>query len=512
MRDLGDSQLVLDTSAAGKYEEGHMKSTGSRHDGAPATRGKSGLTVQIKMFGPDQPTLDAVTKRVLQLAAVRKCLKDTRHRLLSVVAADPDPGVKPTRAPSPPNRFRVTLYDYTNRRTLFVDGRVGAPARVEVSESACQPLPSRDEFDEAVTIVARDSELGPSLSKGRLRPYRPMPPLLRSESADGYGERTLAVGLLPAEGERGHEIVGVNMIRQTLVRFDRNAPLTAQAHRSICGVPNAGQATTRHTAGQVWVTVRQGSATLWKFLVVRPAASSGTNGSGVELRFVDYRGKRVLYRAHVPILNVKYDGNACGPYRDWQNEEGMLQATGTDVAPGFRLCPAPARTILDTGSDTGNFLGTAIYVRGQEVVLVSEMEAGWYRYISEWRLHANGTIRPRFGFSAVSSSCVCTTHHHHAYWRLDFDIRTAGNNRVREFNDPPLIGSSKWHDKHFEISRPRDPARKRKWRVENDATGEGYEVIPGPTDGVATASPDWPFPRGTCGCSVIAGLKPMTGR
>ena len=233
---------------------------------------------------------------------------------------------------------------------------------------------------------------------------------------------------------------------------------------------------------------------------------------------MDYRGKRVLYRAHVPILNVNYDPTAqrpqgaCGPYLDWQNQEGMIQATGTDVAPGFRLCPTPAKTILDTGSDIGNFLGTAIYVQGQEVVLVSEMEAGWYRYISEWRLHANGTIRPRFGFSAVSNSCVCTRHHHHSYWRFNFDIRTAGNNRVREFNDQPLIGSSKWHDKNFEIRRPRDPARKRKWRVENTVTGEGYEVIPGPNDGVATASPDWPFPVGDVGSSAIAGAKLTTGR
>jgi len=52
---------------------------------------------------------------------------------------------------------------------------------------------------------------------------------------------------------------------------------------------------------------------------------------------VDYKGKRVLYRGHVPILNVKYDGDACGPYRDWQNEESMIQApAGNDVAPGFR--------------------------------------------------------------------------------------------------------------------------------------------------------------------------------
>ena len=158
--------------------------------------------------------------------------------------------------------------------------------------------------------------------------------------------------------------------------------------------------TVNNVAGSVWVTVTQGGSTVWKFLVVRPAASSGTNGSGIELRYVDYRGKRLLYRAHVPILNVQYD-RACGPYRDWQNQEGMLQAVGTDVAPGFRLCTAPATTILDTGSDTGNYLGVAIYLQGQEVVLVSEMQAGWYRYISMWRLHTDGTIRPRFGFSAV---------------------------------------------------------------------------------------------------------------
>ena len=30
----------------------------------------------------------------------------------------------------------------------------------------------------------------------------------------------------------------------------------------------------------------------------------------------------------------------------------------------------------------------------------------------------------------------------------------------------------------------------------NAATGEGYDIIPGADDGVATASPDWPFPKG----------------
>lgn len=454
------------------------------------------LNVKITPFGPSQAALDKIAHELLALSEVKKNLQKTRHRLLSIAALEPEAELKRNRTPATPSRFRATIYDYTNNRTLLIEGRLAQPRKVAIADSASQPLPTQEEFEEAVKMLARHEQLGAAIREQRLQPYPPMPPLLGEPLPDGRIERTIAVGLLPTQGDQHHEIVGVNMSRRTIIRFENHAPATAQAHNPICGISNANQSTVSNVAGQVWITVKQGSTTLWKFLVVRPAASSGTNGSGVELRFVDYRGKRVLYRAHVPILNVKYDGNACGPYRDWQNQEGMIQATGTDVAPGFRLCPSPAQTILDTGSDTGNFLGTAIYVQGQEVVLVNEMQAGWYRYVSEWRLHANGTIRPRFGFSAVSSSCVCNVHHHHAYWRLDFDIRTAGNNRVREFNKPPLVGFSNWHNKNYEIRRPRDPARNRKWRVENAASGEGYDIIPGPDDGVATAAPDWPFPKG----------------
>ena len=368
--------------------------------------------------------------------------------------------------------------------------------RSHVSESARQPRPNRAEFDAAVAIAARDPALGPAIRDTRLRPYRPMPPLVRVDLSDGRTDRVVAVGLLPTAEGLQHEIVGVSMRRRAVIRFDEMAPAGAVAIASTCGLPNANQPTDSSSPGQAWVTVSQGGTVLWRFLVVRPAASSGAFGSGVELRFVDYRGKRVLYRAHVPILNVKYDDDACGPYRDWQNEEGMFQATGADVGSGFRLCGTPAQTILASGSDTGNFNGVAVYLQGQEVVLVSEMEAGWYRYVSEWRLHVNGSIRPRFGFSAVEDSCVCTIHHHHVYWRLDFDIRTASRNVVLEHNVPRIFGRSAWHTLNFETQRFRDPARHRTWRVKNSVSGEAYDIIPGPDDGAATASPDWPFPRG----------------
>jgi hypothetical protein len=469
--------------------------------GAKATKHAKSEDINLKIqpFGPTPDQLTALAPRLTAHPPVKKLLAKTRHRLLGIALVHPVEDTKPAK-PRPPQQFRATFFDYTNNRSIIAIGSLRTPEKLDVTESGSQPLPNQDEFDEAAALAMAHEELARAVREHSLRPYRPMPPLIIEELPDGTVERTVAVGLRPREGMRGHEIVGVNMVRRTILRFEQSergrAPRTSAAHNPICGQPDANQAVATSTAGSVWVTVTQGGTTLWKFLVVRPAASSGTNGSGVELRYVDYRGKRLLYRAHVPILNVKYDGNACGPYRDWQNMEGMIQATGVDVAPGFRLCNTPATTILDTGSDTGNHLGVAIYVQGQEVVLVSEMEAGWYRYISMWRLHTDGTIRPRFGFSAVQSSCVCNVHHHHAYWRLDFDIRTPSNNIVREFNDPILVGTSNWHDKNFEIRRPRDPSRKRKWRVENKSTGEAYDIVPGASDGVAATEPDAPFPRG----------------
>ena len=452
--------------------------------------------ITVEPRGPSAEEYARLREQILEHAAVREALGDGRYVFLSLSIDEPLTESKARRS-LPLDRFLAVIYDYTHNRTLRVSGLLRNIDALRVEAFGDQPLPSAEEFELAVSVLRQDGELGPLLQEQLVTAYPAMPALLDVETPDGRVERTLAVGLLPRDDRMQHEIVGVNMIQQRVIRFPEGAPPGTSATHGLCGVVlDAGQAMTRSAAGQVWVNVWQGGRRLWRFLAVRPAASSGTRGSGVELRYVDYLGKRVLYRAHVPILNVRYDFDACGPYRDWQNEEGMINANGVDVAPGFRLCNAPATTVLDTGTDTGNFLGVGIYVQGQEVVLVSEMQAAWYRYVSEWRLHADGTIRPRFGFAAVQDSCVCNRHHHHAYWRFDFDINTPGNNSVSEFNDPPIIGGSNWHTKQYEIKRPRDPARSRKWRVVDAASGAGYEIVPSVDDGLATQSPDWPFPQG----------------
>jgi hypothetical protein len=384
-----------------------------------------------------------------------------------------------------PTPVQATVYDYTNERALVIE----TGDKVAMRETVQQPLPTQDELRAAERRLRADPKLGAALKDKRLRTYRPMPPLVLDELPDGRVERTVTLGVRPANGRRGrHEIVGVKLATGDVVRFEGGAPGGGLAEDAQCGVNDALQPTTpQGTPGRAKVTVSRGGEVLWTFVAVRPSASSGTNGSGVELRQLAYRGKQVLRRAHVPILNVRYRNDACGPFRDWQWEEDRFKANGANVAPGFKLCPNKAETILESGQDQGNFRGVAIYVDGEEVVVVSELQAGWYRYISRWRLHANGEIRPRFGFGAVENSCVCNKHFHHAYWRFDFDIAGAGHNEVGEFNDPPLSGPDKWHTLTHEIRRKRDKPRKRRWRVRNTQTGESYSLIPGEGDGKADA-------------------------
>lgn len=462
---------------------------------------KSGeIEVLVEPFGPTEKLVGRITSAIQKSKRVLDELGESKFRLMGVSFPE---GIKKQKGPATfkdDSRFEAVIYDYTNNRTLDVSGSVSSPTSWTIAESSRQPPPTREEFEEAVGVLKESEEFGLSLRSSDLVAVAPMPPVLVEELEDGRTRRFVGVHLLGDRGNRTIEILGVDLVGRKLLRFPERVPAGSNPGSfGTCGVPAAaGQKTAnKNTQGQVRVTIKQGGKTIWNFVAIRPAASSGTNGSGIELQFVDLRGKRMLYRAHVPILNVKYDGDKCGPYRDWQWQEGQIQASGTPVGnTGFLLCQGAAKTIMDSGSDTGTFLGTGIYIDGSEVVFVSEMEAGWYRYVSEWRFHVEGTLKPRFGFAAVQNSCVCNVHHHHVYWRFDFDILTATGNRTEEFNNPPLSGSNSWHQKLFEISRARDPSRNRHWRVTNVAKGLGVEIIPGPDDGVASQQPDAPFGRG----------------
>lgn len=431
------------------------------------------VTVTVTPVSPSQAQVNSVINAIKALPSVTKFLNGTENRLISIEYPDSQ------RLSVDQQKLRATFYDYTKNRPVVVDTTINNTSLTTVALGTTQPLPSSEEFDAAAAIIQKNPNFS-DLFKSGATVYRTMPPLA-SESLTT--ERTLTVGILTPGTATPNQIVAVNMITKAVTTFIKNAPPTAKALEAVCGSTNAGQGTTsRGTAGQFNLTISVSGTPIWQMLVIRPSASSGTRASGVELRDVTYLGKPILKRAHVPILNVQYDNNACGPYRDWQWQEGMFTANGTDVASGVRLCTSAPQTVIESHNDTGNFRGVAIYQdpNNNEVSIVSEMEAGWYRYISRWEFSPAGVMRSRFGFDGISNSCICNAHHHHAYWRLDFDIASAGKNRFTQFDTrsffTPLLTESKAY---------RDYIRGRYWTVENLASGEMVTVQPGPNDGVA---------------------------
>src|SRR2546426_551292 len=216
------------------------------------------LALKFEPRGPDPARISTVSRALADHPAVQEFLAKTRNRLLTFELVEPEPEAKSARPSPPPHLFRATFYDYTNNRTIFVDGDLNQPKRVKVSESSFQPLPSNEEFDAAVKLLLKDPNFGPTIRENQHQPYRAMPPIVEVESPDGRLERTIAVGLLPVKPGIPHEIVGVNLIRQTVVRFDERAPRASAAHNPICGISYIQQSTAnRGDAGQVWVTVSQ---------------------------------------------------------------------------------------------------------------------------------------------------------------------------------------------------------------------------------------------------------------
>lgn len=437
---------------------------------------QEGHTITITPWGPTQEIVDAAKARVVSNPGLITLLKGAEYRMLSFQLIDSSKG-----DPQPADSFKATIFDYSNNRAFSCSGRFDG-ADVQIEALVDQPNPDSAEFDAAVDVVAQDKKIGAAIKAGELQPYRPMPPLVYSDNPVGSVNRTVAVGLMPRSVNFQNRIVGVDMVQKKVVQFEGNAPQAAIASPAACGLrdDSGHSASGRGLTGQAEIVISRAGVEIWRFIVVRPSASSGTKASAVELLNVNYRGKRVLTQAHVPILNVQYDKNLCGPYRDWQYDEGFFTANGTSV-PGtggsIRMCTGPPQTILESGSDNGNFQGVAIYDNKEEVVVVSELEASWYRYISRWTFTDSGVIKPRFGFGAVQNSCVCHIHTHHIYWRLDFDVSTAANNTV--------INNKPGGDQAVKIEGmlPRIDRLNHTWTIFNTLSNESVVLRPGPWDG-----------------------------
>ena len=375
--------------------------------------------------------------------------------------------------------YDVSIFNYTDAKMLRMTGPVDFLKDPKISPSIDDVAASPEEFEEAVNLLTKNSEFSSGLITGDMTAYEPMPStIVTAEVLRGLGgPRLIGVGIRSNTDPTVNEIVGVDLSSMKIVRFPEKAPPTSLATEAVCGFPNAGQAVTgKGRAGSAEISITDQNGPLWNFIVIRPSASSGAKGSGLEIRDVYYKGKLVLSRAHTPILNVQYGGNMCGPYRDWAYAENYFNAVGIDEAPGIRIASQKPTTIFDTGIDRGNFRGVAIHQTEDKVTLVTEISAGWYRYASYFELYNNGEIRPIFQFSAVRNSCVCYTHHHHVYWRFDFNLN--GKMNSAQVSNGELFRPI---TKETIFSKN---SQTKSWRILN-SDQEGYDITPGDHDGAA---------------------------
>ena len=426
-------------------------------------------------------------------------LTAARERLSSRFAGKrfPDVRIISLRPRSHDPRFDATIYDYTVERAFEIvvdaDGK-----ELERHPSPGQPHRTRAERDDAAAIVREDAAFKQAIASGTLDVYEAMPPV----TVDADGRRLVNVGVA-TPGVSGpfvehNEVVSVHIPTATILRHASGAPDTSRAVLGACGPPNTGCSADEGSCAFYQIQWPAADP-VWKLNVRHPDCTQSVQdqGTGLELTDVYYKGRLILKRAEVPVLNVKYDADLCGPYRDWLDAEDCFWAPGTDVpsqGSGIRVTSATPSTLCETNVDDGNFRGVAISDQGTSLWLMTESNAGWYRYVMEWRLHLDGTIEPIFGFGATLNSCTCNEHYHHAYWRFEWAVDAV----ISGGTDNPATGICT-----LERRRPgqaiydpittegtflRSPTG---WdtdyfRVKNPQTGNGYLIQPGHFDGHAT--------------------------
>lgn len=339
------------------------------------------------------------------------------------------------REPDAHAPFEATVFDPAGNRAVRVRGRLDRPHELEVRPSGVRPTPSRAELREAAAVLR--AQPGFPTGDGVLL-YRPMPPLADVHRPDGTVTRRPTLGVYDPHGSPRHRVVAVDLAARTVgwepggVDAPTDADCEGRLPVPVDALDDPGG------PARVRVRVVRGGVELWDLVVVRPRDSEPQalgKGSGVELRQVRHRGRLVLSRAHVPILNVRYDDSVS--FRSWRTPRRA--STPSARTPGSRV----PGVHLAAGDDPrgrrgrgnlqgGNFQGVALHYESGELRIVSEVEAGWYRYVSDWRLRDDGVIKPRFGFAGTRNPMTCKRHQHHVYWRLDFDIEGEGSEVVTQ--------------------------------------------------------------------------------
>ncbi|MFF4750279.1 copper amine oxidase [Streptomyces sp. NPDC002514] len=156
---------------------------------------------------------------------------------------------------------------------------------------------------------------------------------------------------------------------------------------------------------------------------------------------------------------------------------------------------------------------TKVYqAQGQDLLVYTVNQVGWYEYISEWRFQDDGTITMNVGATGSLSyedydagdgrgwpigkgaKAYATSHSHNVFWRLDFGLDGSSRTKVEQYDSAvsaPAHGQEAPTAKTTRTTVTKELAGDyrayRWWRVvsatgkNKDGHARSYEIVPGAT-------------------------------
>ena len=203
---------------------------------------------------------------------------------------------------------------------------------------------------------------------------------------------------------------------------------------------------------------------------------------GLSLLNGKYRGRAAIGKFSMPVIRVKYlkDGGPGDILRFISEATGQALGAGPYADRLFWKLGHPTYGLQRIANRNNQYVGFYSYVVNgvQWMGLSIYARIGAYHISQQWHLSEDGWVLPRAWSKGLT---INMDHHHHPYWRLDFDIDGQGANSVFVHN----FGAwSQYPTEVNDVKNP-DPRAQTSWFVGNDLTGAGAHVIPSKNDGAS---------------------------
>lgn len=220
--------------------------------------------------------------------------------------------------------------------------------------------------------------------------------------------------------------------------------------------------------------------------------------NGLALDQVYYRNEKVIYHANMPIVRVRYLSQRAGQRQAPSTAQANCRVRGGDTICarfGDRLTRGSARSFIrqvennppsqiaisQTYCDMGQPICRRTFtVDGRQWLEIGmKAKLGGYQLYQAWYLSDDGWIKGRLFSGGLHYH---NDHWHHAYWRMDFDIRRYWNDeRLGKFGKTwPYEVRGRKKSLGFSATR---------WFVGDPGRGSGVWILPRKDDGATGWAP-----------------------